>query len=519
MAIPIAAPKLGWATEPVEIVEWKAKEGEWVEKGSTILVVSTGKITSDVEAESSGYLHIVVQAGAQVPIGSTVGFIAQSEEELESIKKEAPAPPTPKEEGIEEAQEERERIRISPLARKLAQEHMIDITKIVGSGPQGRIVKEDIERAIEAKEKGAPKGKEVRSTIPLRGMRRAIAEHMHQSLQSSAQVTLMGEIDAAELVKWHKSLASKVGGIKITYTDLFVFLISRVLKNHPIINSSLIDDEIKLWDDINIGVAVALEDGLLVPVVKNADKKSLLEISREIKTLVEKARGGKLLPEEIEDGTFTITNLGALGGGYRFETVIINQPQSAILGTGGITDRAVVRDGEIVVRPVMTYYLTYDHRVITGAMAASFMADVVKLLENPGPLLSEEEAKIKQEERMESRMHDTRELIKEVEASLAKLGQDYPNQRAAFSELTKSIEAPGALDRKYKELIAIAISIIKQCHWCVAFHTRNALACGATKEEIMEASWVAVQMGGGPALAHLQLVQKALEDLASDTTW
>ena len=232
-------------------------------------------------------------------------------------------------------------------------------------------------------------GKRVKSTISLKGMRKAIAEHMHRSLSISAQLTAMGEIDMTEMVKLRETLVSQaeVIGARITYTDIFVFTVARLLKEHPIINSSLIDNEIKLWESINVGVAVALEEGLIVPVVKDADKKSLVEISQTVRALAEKTREGKLVPDDISGGTFTITNLGALGGGYRFETAIINQPESAILGVGGISDRAVVRDGQIVIRPIMTYYFTYDHRVVNGADAARFMTSVIQRLENPGSLL------------------------------------------------------------------------------------------------------------------------------------
>ncbi len=421
MAVPIAAPKLGWGTEPLTLVEWKAKEGEWLEKNDTVLVITTEKITSDLEAEASGYLHILLDEGNEAPIGSVVGLIAETKEELEALQK---APPkelitevvereeAPTVQPVAKAEEAlpteappsqavattkgEERIRISPVARKMAEEHMVDITNIVGTGPEGRIVREDIEKAIEAqkKEEVAPvvfQGKRVKSTIPLKGMRSVIAEHMHRSLSISTQLTVMGEIDMTQVVKLRETLLSRAETIaaRITYTDLFVFFVAKILRDHPIINSSLslIDKEIKLWEDVNIGVAVALEEGLIVPVVRDADKKSLVEISQTVSTLTQKAREGKLVPDDVTGGTFTITNLGALGGGYRFETVIINQPESAILGTGGITDRAVVRDGQIVIRPIMTYYLTYDHRIINGAVAAKFMANITQLLENPGLLL------------------------------------------------------------------------------------------------------------------------------------
>lgn len=402
-------PKLGMGTEPLTIVEWKVKEGDRVEKGSVVLVVETEKIRHDVEAEASGFLHILVEEGNEAEIGSAAGLIAETEEELAALQKEAlgkvtavaaeaKEAPQVEAEVPAAAEAEGERIRISPLARKMAEEHMIDISKVAGSGPGGRIVKEDIEKEIEATKKvaAAPaeaalevyQGRKVKSTIPLTGMKKSIAEHMHRSLAVSAQLTLMGEIDMTEVVKLRKNLLEQEEalGTRITYTDLLVLALAKVLSEYPIVNSSIIDNEIKLWENINIAVAVAVEEGLIVPVVKNADQKSLVEVSQAVKTLAKKARERTLVAEEVQGGTFTLTNLGAVGGGYRFETVIINQPESAILGTGGITDRAVVRDGQIVIRPIMTYYFTYDHRVINGAIATQFMASVIRLLENPALL-------------------------------------------------------------------------------------------------------------------------------------
>jgi len=409
MATQIGIPKLGMSTAPLTLVEWKVQEGERVEQGSVVLVVETEKIRHDVEATASGFLHILVEEGQDAPIGTVAGLIAETKEELEALQKEKPREVVPVAAEIKEAAQVEaatppvagakagERILISPVARKMAEEHMIDITTVVGTGPGRRIIKGDIEKEIEAKKKEkkvevAPsvyQGKRVKSVIPLKGMTKAIAEHMHRSLSISAQLTIMGEIDMTEMVKLRGTLVSQAEaiGTRITYTDLFVFAIAKLLKEHPLINSSLIDNEIKLWESINISIAVALEGGLIVPVVKDADKKSLVEISRTVRSLAQKAREGGLMPDDVADGTFTLTNIGALGGGWRFDTIIINQPESAILGTGGITDRAVVRDGQIVVRPIMTYSFTYDHRVIVGAVAHKFMNSVAQLLENPGRLL------------------------------------------------------------------------------------------------------------------------------------
>lgn len=408
MAAYIAIPKLGMTMTEATVVEWKVREGDRVEKGGIVLAIQTEKIKWEVEASAPGYVHILVEEDVTAPVGRVVGLIAETIEELETLQREpakeifttvpgaAAAPavaPAPTAAGRAEGPEG---IRISPLARKLAEEHMIDITTIAGTGPGGRIVREDIERAIAERKQAASvkayEGKRVKTAIPLKGMRKAIAEHMQRSLAVAAQLTLMGEIDMSEVTKLRNSLLEQeqAADARVTYTDILVAAIARALQDHPIMNSSLIENEIVIWEDINIGVAVALEDGLegglIVPVIRNAEQKSLHEIALEVHTLVEKARTGKLMPDDVTGGTFTLTNLGAVGGGWGFGTPIINQPQSAILGAGSISDRPAVRDGQIVVRPIMTYSLTFDHRVIDGAAAARFVARVSQLLEDPALL-------------------------------------------------------------------------------------------------------------------------------------
>jgi pyruvate dehydrogenase E2 component (dihydrolipoamide acetyltransferase)/2-oxoglutarate dehydrogenase E2 component (dihydrolipoamide succinyltransferase) len=286
----------------------------------------------------------------------------------------------------------------------MAQESMIDITQIVGTGPGGRITREDIEREIEAKKKApAPEekeipipasygGRKIKETIPLKGMRKAIAEHMHRSLSVAAQLTLFGEFDMTEMVKVVKSFREqeKVIGTRITYTEMLVFAIARSLKDNPYLNCSLIEGEIKIWEDINIGVAVGLgekgDEGLIVPVVRNVDRKSLIEVSREIKVLVDKARAGKLMPDDVSGGTFTLTSLGPRGVSL-FQTPIINQPESVILAVALIKDRPVVKDGQIVIAPIMTWSLTFDHRTVDGLLAERFLARLKELVETPGLLL------------------------------------------------------------------------------------------------------------------------------------
>jgi pyruvate/2-oxoglutarate dehydrogenase complex dihydrolipoamide acyltransferase (E2) component len=395
MAVQIVVPKLGLSMSDVTMVEWKVKEGERVEKGTVVLVIETEKTEWNVEAGASGFLHILVQEGVKARIGQVVGLIAEGREELEILQKEAPLTEVAQ---VGPFTGEGERIRISPIARKMAEEHMIDITRIKGTGPDERIVKEDIEKAIEEQKKVAVppeevaralyQGRKVKETIPLKGMRRVIAERMYGSLSNSAQLSFLGEFDATQLIKFRKALLNreKAIGVNITYTEILVYAIARALKDHPDINVSLIENEIKVWEDINIGVAVALgKEGLLVPVVKQADKKSLIEISQEVKSLVEKARGRKILPEEVTGGTFTLTSIGAIGVSY-YQTPVINQPESAILGTGPIRDEPVVKDGQIVIASMMPYSLTIDHMVINGFGGEQFLASLKELVETPGLL-------------------------------------------------------------------------------------------------------------------------------------
>ena len=412
MAHKIHIPKLSMTMAEARLVEWKAEEGEWVEKGQALLVIETDKVTAEVESPAAGFLIILARAARVIPVGEVVGLLAETEEELQKLQKGRP----PGAERVEEKQdvmvsaevralqEAGEKVKASPVAKAMAKEFGLDLNRIVGSGPGGRIVREDVEAALKVKkEEVAPSeeihdGKKVKITIPLAGMRKVIAEHMHRSLLVSAQLTNSGQVDMTEITRLRNRLldGEKILGLRVTYTDLFVFFLARALKDHPIINSSLIGNEIKIWEDINIGVAVAIElnqyeSGLVVPVVKNADRKSLIKISKSIRDLVEKARNRKLMPDDLSDGTFTLTNHGVFDIGESWTTPIINQPQSAIMGTGGIVEKPVVKDGQISIRPVMNFTLTYDHRVIDGAPSFRFMARVKELMENPDLLLVGEE--------------------------------------------------------------------------------------------------------------------------------
>lgn len=418
MKISIMIPKLGMTVARAKLIEWKAKAGDWVEKDSIILVIETEKVTWEVVAEISGFLHILVEEGKEVPVNSVVGYIAETKKELAVVQKEQPI------EVFAAAGEQREssqvagskdqtvkisasprktekmRFRITPVARKLAEKHMIDVSKIVGTGPEGRITKKDIEKEIEAKNKisdteSLPEtydGKKLKATIPFKGIRQTIAERMHQSLSVSAQLTTMAEFNLTEVVKLRESMLKqeKTIGVRITFTEIFIFAVSRALKDHPLLNSSLIDNEIKLWEDINIGVAVGLgekgDKGLIVPVIKNADQKSLFEISKITKMLVVLAHEGKLMPDDVTGGTFTLTSLGGKGAGI-FQTPIINQPEAAILGIGRIKDMPVVSEGKIVIAAIVPCSITVDHRIMDGVVVENFLSRLQELLENPGLLL------------------------------------------------------------------------------------------------------------------------------------
>jgi pyruvate dehydrogenase E2 component (dihydrolipoamide acetyltransferase)/2-oxoglutarate dehydrogenase E2 component (dihydrolipoamide succinyltransferase) len=409
MIVQVVIPRVGVNVTEFRLVEWKAKEGDRVEKGSTVLQIETEKTQWEVEAEITGFLHILLEAGNKAAVGEAVGAIAETKEELQHEQAGSGVPSAQIAPARGEADDssgsgteagtaaDRRGVLITPVARKMAEEHMLDISRIKGTGPGGRIGRRDVEAAIDAKaakkEEPAPvpatayHGRRIRYTEPLKGIRQAIAEHMYRSLSSSAQMTVMGEWDVSKIVLLREDLLKEEGDARVGYVDIMVLILSRTLKLHPSMNCSLLENEIKLWEDINVGVAFALgEEGLIVPVVKNADQKSLSEISKLVKDLGKKAQDRKLLPDEVTGGTFTLSTVGRQSES-RFQTPILNQPEAAILAIGAIEDRPVVRDGQIVIRPIMAYSLTYDHRVINGFAGEQFLRTIRRFLENPSLLL------------------------------------------------------------------------------------------------------------------------------------
>jgi pyruvate dehydrogenase E2 component (dihydrolipoamide acetyltransferase) len=288
------------------------------------------------------------------------------------------------------------KIRISPVARRMAEESDIDLGSINGSGPGGRIIKKDVQRAIEAKvgggkvaeKPGAASLKEVKEVVPIRGVRQVIFERMHQSLQESAQLTITMEVDAAEMVRFRKVLgeAFEDESIRISYNTILIKILARVLEEHPQMNSSVIGDEIWLWESVNLGVAVDVKEGLVVPVVRDANKKDLMAIQKEIGELANKAKSKRLVLDDLRGGTFTLTNLGFLDvEGF---TPILNPPETGILGVGKIVEKPVVENGEIKVGQRMTLSLTFDHRIVDGANGGRFLERVKTYVETPYLLLT-----------------------------------------------------------------------------------------------------------------------------------
>lgn len=374
-------PRLSLAMKEGTVIQWFKKEGDTVKKGEPLVEVLSEKATYEVEAPASGVLRkILAEEGMDVPVAGTLGLITAPDEELPEIEVAKAPPAVEAEEAVavpERKVKERieRRIIASPAAKRLAREHGIDLTQIRGSGPDGRIVEEDVRRLTEEM-KIMPR---VREVIPLTGIRKTAAERVSLSARTAPQSTITMEVDMSNAAE----LRGRVG---VSYTDMLVKAVAKALTEHPIINSTLEKGQIKIFSDINIGVAVATEMGLIVPVIRDANEKSLTEISSTSKELVEKAKQSKLAKEELTGGTFTITNLGMYG--VDVFTPIINPPETAILGVGRVAEKPVVVEEKMVVRPVMQLSLTFDHRVVDGAPAAEFLQKVKQKLESPEALLA-----------------------------------------------------------------------------------------------------------------------------------
>lgn len=440
MATKIVMPKLGMAMKEGQVAKWVKNSGDEVAAEDPIVVVMSKKITFEVKAPVAGIVHAHVETKQTRPVGAVIGWILEpgeavpeggdeiEEVEVTEVPSAAGAPaaaapaaapaPAAKKDGF---------VLASPAARRLAKDKGIDLADVTGTGPRGRVTEADIEqyeaeqaakKAAEplatsaakwlAQEKGidlsqvtgtgtggriteadveraaAPAAAPViaAANVPYSGMRQMIGEHMHQSLQETAQVTVTHEIDATELVKLRGQLKAE---FDLTFTDLLIVAVAKTLKKHPRLNCTLVGDEIQLLPDIHIGVAVALDEGLIVPVVRYADRLSLPSVVQETKRLAEGARDGTLGVDEVAGSTFTITNLGSYGTDAF--TPIINAPEAAILGVGRIVQKPWVHEGEIAIRSMMMLSLTIDHRLVDGAPGAAFLRDLGLMLSNPYRIL------------------------------------------------------------------------------------------------------------------------------------
>jgi pyruvate dehydrogenase E2 component (dihydrolipoamide acetyltransferase) len=427
MATKVTMPKLGMAMNEGVVVKWLKDDGAEVKKGQRVVVVMSKKITYEVEAPADGILRHAAKPKDVCGIGQVIGFVTAPGEAVPKVETAAPAAPVPaeapapaapaeakveapkeekfvpsspaarrlaKELGVEISavtpagrriteddvrrhHEEQGRILASPLARRMAEEEGLDLATIEGTGPEGRIVEEDVLRALATSEaKAAPLGQR----IPFEGMRRAIAEQLVHSLQTMAQLSMHTTADVTELTGTREAMGARWGR-KPSYTDLLVKAVAVALQQHPLLGARLEGDEIVLPTEFNIGVAVGLEDGLIVPVVRNADRLTVPEIGDRIKDLAQRARENALEVDEVTGGIFTLTNLGMFG--IEAFTPIINPPEVAILGVGRIVQELALVDGQVSARDRLTLSLSLDHRIVDGAPGAQFLQTLVQLLEHP----------------------------------------------------------------------------------------------------------------------------------------
>jgi 2-oxoglutarate dehydrogenase E2 component (dihydrolipoamide succinyltransferase)/2-oxoisovalerate dehydrogenase E2 component (dihydrolipoyl transacylase) len=381
LATDIIMPQLGESIAEGTIIQWMIPPGGRIEKDQPLLEVETDKVSLEIPSPATGVLsEVLVQAGQTVPIGTLLGRLESEQPSTGVINRVGGVVVRPMEPSAAGPDH------YSPAVRQLAKEHGVDLSQVTGTGAGGRVTKKDVldyvarrgklgARYAESGEVQLPHPSPLtprEELLPLTQMRKTIAERMVKSRQTSAHVATFFETDFSAIVKFRE-------GRTLTYLPFVISAVTRAIKDVPVLNSSWGDQGIIIKKDIHMGIAVALEDGLLVPVVRHADQKGLLQLGREVADLAERARAKKLNPEEVQGGTFTITNHG--GFGSLFSTPIINQPQIAILGVGAVQKRAVVVNDAIAIRPMCYLSLSFDHRVIDGATADQFMAKVKQYLE------------------------------------------------------------------------------------------------------------------------------------------
>jgi pyruvate dehydrogenase E2 component (dihydrolipoamide acetyltransferase) len=391
----IIMPKLGETMEEGYLVSWKKKEGDKVEKGEILFEVMSDKTNFEVESQYSGYLRkILFQPSDQpIPVTTVIAYLTDTPDEpfeipekKEEVKVETKKEETPVIEKKEEIKEEKEgKIKISPVARKLAEEYKIDITKIKGTGPDGRIEKKDVLEYIEKikEEKIEERTEEEYEVIKWTPLRKIIAQRLTESKTTIPHYYFDGKVIVDEILKIKEKKEKE--GIKLTITDFLIYFSSKAIEEFPLIGASVINDEIRIYKDVDIGLAISISEGLVVGSIKKANKKTISEISKERNQLVEKARNGKLTPDDTKGTNFVISNLGM----YEVENFypIINPPGVAIMGVGKIEKGVFVENNQIVIKNYMCISFSFDHRVIDGAYAANFYKRLKEFIENPSILL------------------------------------------------------------------------------------------------------------------------------------
>jgi len=397
MAHNIVMPALEMAQENGKLLAWRKKEGEAIVKGEPLLEIETDKAVVEIESPAEGILAgVKAHVGDVIPVGQTIAWIvmpgekppAETQPSASGRRMETKAsPPSPPAAVKSSAEPSSSTARISPKARRLAKEHGIDLSRVRGTGSEGEILAEDILALVASP--GSAKGTPASGTLEtMSSIARLMAERTTQSWTSVPHFFVVREADAGALIEAREKLGSaieKAQGVRVTQTDLLVALAARVLVKHPRLNASWTGEGIRLNLEMNIGVAMAVNDGVVATVIPGAQAKNLGEIAALRHDLTERARAGKLRPADIAGATFTISNLGM----YKVDafSAIINPPQAAILAVGRITDRVVPVDGKPGIRPMMTMTLSSDHRVVDGARAAAFLNDLADAIQDPGKWL------------------------------------------------------------------------------------------------------------------------------------
>ncbi|MEH7804304.1 MULTISPECIES: dihydrolipoamide acetyltransferase family protein [Bacillus] len=377
MAVEVVMPKLGMSMKEGTVSVWNKEVGESVNKGESIASINSEKIEMEIESPAEGtILDIKVSEGEGVPPGTVICYIGEGNEQVEGKDLQ----PKPK----------KERKKISPVARKMANSANLDIDTLVGTGPGGRITKEDVLHALpERKEKKQEEKKQNETEHqPINMMRKTIASRMMESLQTSAQLTITMKADVTKLTNLQQQLnetAIARYDTKLTITDFVAKAAILSLLEHPAMNSQYHNGVVETFENVHLGIAAALDNGLAVPVIRHAERLTLIELAKSIKLYGQKAREGKLLHDEIQGSTFTLTNLGAYG--VEHFTPILNPPEAGILGVGTMYDTPVYREDELCKGTILPLSLTFDHRLLDGAPASAFLSTVKAHLEEPISIL------------------------------------------------------------------------------------------------------------------------------------